>query len=45
MEISRSLYNDTLIRLGPIDYDNDAPLEFEVVSRRYLPAPAGPLCF
>lgn len=27
MEISRSLYNDTLIRLGPIDYDNDAPLK------------------
>ncbi len=27
MDISRSLYNGTLVRLGPIDYDNDAPLE------------------
>ncbi len=27
MDISQSLYNGALIRLGPIDYENDAPLE------------------
>jgi RimJ/RimL family protein N-acetyltransferase len=27
MDISQSLYKGTLIRLGPIDYENDAPLE------------------
>jgi RimJ/RimL family protein N-acetyltransferase len=27
MDISQSLYDGTLIRLGPIDYENDAPLE------------------
>jgi RimJ/RimL family protein N-acetyltransferase len=27
MDIARSLYNGVLIRLGPIDYENDAPLE------------------
>ncbi len=27
MDIGQSLYNGVLIRLGPIDYENDAPLE------------------